>query len=133
MSDVTERGDARGRNFVLVVDNQPYSRVVAGSILENLGWPSLLAADLANAVELFREFADRIAAILLDRKTAEIAAERAVSSVPRLGAGVPLIVYGPGQAGDVRRLFPDRPQINCIPRPFSYAELDEALRQTVER
>lgn len=55
-----------GSGHILIVDDEEIMRVTAKTILENLGYTTLLAENGEKAVELFREEKDNIDLVLLD-------------------------------------------------------------------
>jgi CheY-like chemotaxis protein len=62
-----EQAGASGHGrVVLVADDEPMVREMCQALLEEWGYTVLLAADGAQAVEVFRENAERIACVILD-------------------------------------------------------------------
>jgi len=56
----------QGEGLILVVDDEPIMRQMAGDILEECGYTTLFANNGEEAVEIFKENHNRITAVLLD-------------------------------------------------------------------
>lgn len=71
----------RGGGIVLVADDEEAIRHIATRMLEQAGLTVMTASDGRQAVEVFREHADELAAVLLDLTMPEMDGEEALDEI----------------------------------------------------
>jgi hypothetical protein len=76
---------------ILVVDDEPALRKMAGMILEKSGYSVLFAKDGREAVEIFRQHAPKIAAVLLDMTMPVMGGHEAFRLIREIQPDVPII------------------------------------------
>jgi CheY-like chemotaxis protein len=84
-------GDTEFAGTVLFVDDEASLRSLGKMVLEHAGMDVLLATDGSEAVEVFREHSEEIAAVVMDLTMPEMGGEEAWREMRRLGARVPVI------------------------------------------
>jgi PAS domain S-box-containing protein len=82
----------QGTGTILVVDDEPELRKVAGRILESSGYSVLFAGNGREAVEVFRQNAPSIAAVLLDMTMPVMGGHEAFELIREIRPAVPIIV-----------------------------------------
>ncbi len=80
-SDSTDAADWRASGTILVVDDDQGVRELTADTLRRAGFDVLLAADGQQGVEIFRERADEIRAVLLDRTMPVVGGEEAFAQM----------------------------------------------------
>jgi PAS domain S-box-containing protein len=82
----------RGRGKILVVDDEELVRDVARRTLKRAGFSVLMANDGREAVEVFRNHADEIIAVLLDLTMPELGGEEAFIEMRKISPDVGIIL-----------------------------------------
>ena len=118
----------RGSGTVLLVEDEEAVRVLVSRMLESLGYGVFVAADAAEAVELFDRHPDDISVLLTDMVIPQAdgreLAERLTSAKPGLSV---LYMSGYTKDGLVRRRDL-APHFAFIEKPFTLVELGRALK-----
>ena len=123
--------DWQGSGTVLFAEDEAMSRWAGKLSLEKAGFTVLLARDGREAVDLFREHADSIVAVLLDVRMPELNGHEAFEELRRTHPGTRVIVVsGTGEEEDIRRSFGDG-LAGFVPKPHSPEELIAAVRRSL--
>ena len=121
----------RGSGTVLVVDDEPAARGAARVMLEEMGFDVLEADDGLAGVELFRERAATIAAVLLDLTMPRMGGEQALTVMRSICPDVRVVLMsGYGEADVTNRLGAQGPN-RLLEKPFHWGQLAETLRQAL--
>ncbi|MEM7203106.1 MAG: response regulator [Planctomycetota bacterium] len=122
---------ARGR--ILVVDDEPQVRGVASRILERVGFEVVTAADGEQALAVFDEQADRIAAVLLDVTMPRLDGYATFAALRQRRANVRVVFMSGYDEIDVgQRIAGARPAA-FLPKPFDPATLIQTLSDAVRK
>jgi len=125
-------GVSRGTGTILVVDDESAVRKLARVILEQQGYTVLVAADGRQGVDLFRDNAAGIVAVLLDMTMPIMSGKEAFRLIREIRPDVPVIVstgytelvaieqFGPGAA------------IGFVQKPYTVAKLVEKIKAAIE-
>ena len=124
-----EAPDFLGSGRVLVADDEELVRRVARRSLEGVGYSVLLAADGAEAVEVFRREADRIDAVLLDMTMPRMGGEEVYREIRRLGADVKIVLTSGFSEQDAIRRFQGDGLDGFLQKPFKPRELVDKMRE----
>ncbi|HEY5995476.1 MAG TPA: ATP-binding protein, partial [Candidatus Deferrimicrobiaceae bacterium] len=125
-------GSAEGHETILVAEDDEALRSLVKEMLERYGYTVLLAADGAEALDMYREEASRIDMLLIDlvmprmNGRAFLAAARALN--PKIRAlfysGYIADLAEPGGGLD--------PGIHLLPKPFSFSDLGTKVRKILD-
>ena len=110
-------------------------RKLAQAILEHSGYKVLTAEDGREAVEVFRQHADTITAILLDMTMPVMSGEEAFRLIRKIRADVPIVVSTGYSEVATRELFDSGTVVGFVQKPYTAARLCERIRtvsQTVQ-
>ncbi len=122
--------DQQGAGTVLVVDDDPTIRALAREILEELGFTVLDAEDGLHAVEVFRQQADRVTAVLLDMTMPRLDGTGTFQELRRIRPGVRILLSTgfSEQQGAVERLTREG-RAGLIRKPYHPIALVEKLAE----
>ncbi|MBN2308872.1 MAG: PAS domain S-box protein [Candidatus Hydrogenedentes bacterium] len=124
--------DWQASGTILVVDDGEEIREVARETYEQHGFKVLTAANGREGVDLFREHADELAAVLLDLTMPVMGGEKAFQEMHRIRADVPIILSSGYTEQDVTNRFPGRGPAAFIQKPFLPSRLIVGLRDVLE-
>jgi two-component system cell cycle sensor histidine kinase/response regulator CckA len=123
--------DWQGSGTVLFAEDEPISRWAGKLSLEKAGFTVLLARNGREAVDLFREHAESIVAVILDGKMPELSGQEAFEELCRTHPGTrAIVVSGTEEEEDVRRAFGDG-LAGFVPKPHSPSDLIAAVRRSL--
>ena len=128
-----ESGAGRDQGLVLVVEDEPMLRDLTRTVLRDIGYQVVEAADGAEAVAVFREHHDQILCVLCDLTMPGMDGWATLEALRRLRPNVPVILasgYDEAQvmAGD----HAERPQA-FLHKPYLSADLQAALAAALHR
>jgi len=126
-------GEWRGTGTVLVVDDEQLVRDVAARILEYSGFDVITAAEAQQGVELFRQLADEITAVLLDMTMPEMSGEEAFRELRRIRPDVPVILTSGYNEQDAVGQFTEQGLAGFVHKPFDVETLVRTMREALEQ
>ncbi len=122
----------KGDGTVLVADDEVNIREIAEAALADYGFRVITARDGREAVELFREHAPKIRAVLLDLTMPVMDGQEAFEEIYSIRQDVPVILSsGYSETEAVSRFENSRPHA-FIQKPFWPSELVQKLREVLE-
>jgi two-component system cell cycle sensor histidine kinase/response regulator CckA len=121
----------RGGGTVLVVDDEDGVRSVAGKALEMAGFTVINAADGQAGVELFREHANDIVAVLLDMTMPRMSGEDVFRAIRTLRPDVKVILSSGYNEPETISLFQSKGLAGFIQKPYQPLKLIEKLREVL--
>lgn len=121
----------RGSGTVLVVDDEASVRAVAARILEHYGFNVLVAADGPDAIEIFREQAERIVCVLLDMTMPQLDGEAVFRTVQQIKPGTRVVLMSGYTEQDVTVQFAGKGLAGFLAKPFTVDELRSKLREVL--
>jgi len=125
----SELPQAKTGGLVLVVDDESGVRTSTKLLLEELGFDAIVARDGHEAIEIVRERAAAIDAVLLDRTMPRLDGLQTMRALREIAASLPIVLTS-GQ-GEMSTL-PERPDA-VLAKPYSTSELLTALRRVMAR
>jgi len=131
--DASPEVEWRGSGTVLVVDDEESVRCVAREMLERFGFDVLTAADGREAVELFRDRADEMAAVLLDVTMPQMNGKETFRELRRVRRDVPVILSSGYSEQEAATRFGRRGATGFIQKPYRPNALASKMRQALER
>ncbi len=125
----SEAPQAKARGLVLVVDDESGVRTSTKLLLEELGFDANVARDGHEAIEIVRERAAKIDAVLLDRTMPRLDGLQTMRAIREIAPRLPIVLTS-GQ-GEMSAL-PERPDA-VLAKPYSTSELLTTLRRVIAR
>jgi PAS domain S-box-containing protein len=120
-----------GADTILVVDDEPAVKEMAGMILKNSGYTVLHAGDGREAVEIFRRHSHSIAAVLLDMTMPVMGGHEAFELIREIQPGVP-IVFSSGYSETGTRDELGRDVVaGFIQKPYTASKLVECMQEAL--
>jgi PAS domain S-box-containing protein len=120
-----------GSGSILVVDDELPVRDLAVRALSKFGYEIFVAADGRQAIEVFEAHADRIDAVLLDMSMPVLGGKQALAAMRARRQSVPVVLMSGYSEDDVLGELARDPQLAFLHKPFSIAELSEAVRSVM--
>ena len=120
-----------GSGTVLVVDDEPGVRDVASKMLELAGYTVLTAHNGTAGVEMFRERAGEIAAVLLDMTMPDISGEEVFRAIRQIRPDAKVIVSTGYNEQETMSLFRGKGLAGFIQKPYEPAKLIAVVSQAM--
>lgn len=117
------------RRAVLVVDDEQIIRDVSCMMLKRLGYTPLAAADGHASLQLFREHADEIDAVLIDLTMPGMGGEEVVERLREIRPQVPIVIASGCSAHGVRDRLAQMPGLTFLQKPYRCAQLQAELER----
>jgi PAS domain S-box-containing protein len=118
---------------VLIVDDEPMIRKMAGAFLKKLGIPVLEAGSGKEAIERLVREGEDVRAVLLDMTMPEMPGDVALPIIRRLRPDVRVIVSSGFQDRDVQRHFSLIEACRFLPKPYTREQLLAEVLPAVSR
>ena len=122
----------RGSGAILVVDDESALREMAGVILQNSGYTVLAAKDGREAVELFRQGARKIAAVLLDMTMPVMGGLEAFRLIREFQPSVPIVMSSGYSELAAREELGSDAVAGFIQKPYTAAKLVASIQEALE-
>ncbi len=122
----------RGTGTILVVDDEPAVRRLAQMILEQRGYSVLVAGDGREAVNLFRDNAPKIVAVLLDMTMPVMSGKEAFRLIREIRPDVPVIVSTGYSELVAIEQFGAGAAVGFIQKPYTVTRLSEKIKTAIE-
>jgi two-component system cell cycle sensor histidine kinase/response regulator CckA len=121
-------GSWRGSGTVLLVDDEETVRTAGAMMLESLGFVVITAENGREALERYRENADRIAVVLLDLTMPQMDGEQTFRELRRWQPDVKVALMSGYNEQDATQHFIGRDLAAFVQKPFNMDSLRRALR-----
>ncbi len=118
-----------GKGTLLVVDDEEAVSTVTCSLLESYGFKILRASDGIQGVEMFREHASDIDAVLLDYIMPKMNGEETFNEIKRLRKDASVFLMSGYSEQEAMERFAGKGVTGFIQKPFKSDELREKMRQ----
>jgi PAS domain S-box-containing protein len=116
------------RQTILIVDDEPAVRKITEAVLEKSGYSVLVAKDGREAVEIFRQNASQIAAVLLDITMPVMGGREAFRLIREIEPGVPIIMSSGYTEVFALEQFGSDLDASFIQKPYTAGELLAAIQ-----
>ena len=135
--EATEQGEGRtgqrqDTGTILVVDDEQLVSDVAKRILEHSGFSVLTAVVAHKGVEVFREHAGQITAVLLDMTMPEMSGEEVFREMRRIKPDVRVILTSGYNEQDAVSRFSEKGLAGFVHKPFEVDTLLRKVRQALK-
>ncbi len=124
---------SRGSGTILVVDDEPALRKLAGAVLERAGYSVLVAKDGQEAVDVFRQNAAVIAAVLLDITMPVMGGHQAFELIREIRLGVPIIISSGYDEESAREKLGLEAVARFVQKPYSSTKLVAAIQAAMQQ
>jgi two-component system cell cycle sensor histidine kinase/response regulator CckA len=118
-----------GHGTILVVDDEPLLRRVAGKLLQKLGYCVLEAASGQNALEIFQEQGAEIDLVLLDLIMPGLNGFQTLERLRALNPEVPVLMCSGYGEGDEQELPPG---VNFLSKPYPLEMLSQRVSEALQ-
>jgi len=132
LADPAQAARAPARGTLLVADDEEVVRSMAGRILEQAGFDVLSAVDGRQAVEIFREHAPRISAVLLDLTMPHLGGEEALRAIREIRPDVPVVLTSGYSESDIAPRFEGVRLEGFLQKPFRPPQLLERMQGALQ-
>ncbi|MHB8844462.1 MAG: PAS domain S-box protein [Nitrospirota bacterium] len=127
-----EERPAGGTETVLLAEDDRTVRDMTRTLLENFGYTVITAADGAEAVEAFRENADRVQLLLFDLVMPRMSGADAYEAIRNIRPGIKIIVQSGYDPDMVRRKALLEQNVLVLNKPVPMAVLLRAIRSVLD-
>ena len=124
--------DWRGSGLILVVDDDESLRTMGEAMLETFGFTVLTARDGREGVEVFRQHAGEITAVILDLLMPNLSGEAAFDDMRRIRPDVRVILISGLSESEVTTQFSGKGVAGFVQKPFQLAPFIQKLREVLE-
>ncbi|WP_407942744.1 response regulator [Mariprofundus ferrooxydans] len=128
VDDVTHADDARfGEGVILVVDDEETIREIATMMLGDMGFGTLTAIDGRDAVDVYRQHAADIVAVLLDMTMPKMDGSECFRELRRINPGVKVVLSSGYNEEEATSRFTDKGLAGFLQKPYSPDRLREIM------
>ena len=127
-----EAAEWQGSGTILVVDDEETVRTLGRKMVERSGFSTLTACDGREAVEVFRQNADKIICVLLDLTMPHMDGVEAFQELRKIRSDIRVILSSGYDEQEVSRRFAGAGMAGFIEKPYTRAMLIRVLRRVLE-
>ncbi len=123
----------KGTETVLLVDDDETIIVVAGQIMESMGYKVLLARSGKEAIKVYKKNKDKIDMVVLDMVMPEMSGGEAYDRIKEINPNVKaLLASGYSMDGQAQEIL-ERGCNSFIQKPFNIEQLSHKLREVLDK
>jgi len=122
----------RGSGTILLVDDEETIRALGSEMLETLGFSVVTAGDGRQAIDIYQQRQEEIAAVILDLTMPHVDGEEAFRELRRIKADVRVVMSSGYNEMEVSQRFLGKRLAGFIQKPYKLAELSTVLKQALE-
>lgn len=123
----------RGTGTILIADDEPSLTQLAGLILKQSGYTVLVAADGHEAVDLFRQHAGEIRAVLLDMTMPVMGGQTALGLIRAIRPEVPIVLSSGYSETFAREELASEVTAGFLQKPYTAAQLLKGIQQAIQQ
>lgn len=120
-----------GKGTILLVEDEEQIRMLARTMLENLGFTVLTACNGREALEVYQQNIGEIMLVVTDMGMPVMDGYALVSELKRLNPDIPIIISSGFGEADVTSGIPTEAIAGLIGKPYNFSELREVLQGVV--
>jgi CheY-like chemotaxis protein len=125
------RPTGRDSLMVLVIDDEEGVRAVAARMLERFGFTVITAADGRAGIDLFRDHADSIAAVLLDLAMPRLDGEQTMRAIQAIRPDARVVIMSGYDQRSLTERFAGLSPAGFLQKPFQPAVLQKTIEQVL--
>ena len=129
---IVVKADLRGTGLILVVDDDSNVLNLARAILERYGYTVLIAENGKAALQVFRDNAEKITAVLMDLTMPVMGGGEAFQLMNQIRPEIPVIISSGYGEAEVREQFTEA-LAGVIQKPYTVAELGRKIETILAR
>jgi CheY-like chemotaxis protein len=122
----------KGSGTILVVDDEETVRTLGKKMVERSGFTALTACDGREAIEVFRNNADKIRCVILDLTMPHMDGAEAFQELRKIRSDIRVILSSGYDEQEVSRRFAGAGVAGVIEKPYTRASLVRVLRRVLE-
>src|SRR5690606_5216369 len=125
---------AHGRGeLVLVVDDEASVRLMTRRVLEAGGYRTVVAADGAESLSVFKALGADVALVITDMRMPVMDGVQTIAALRHVQPSVPIMVAcSPGEESGLTTAVGEAP-VRCLAKPYTAEDLLVAVRAVLER
>lgn len=127
----TAQAPVAGKGTILVVDDEPVLRTLARTMLEKLGYQTMLAGDGEEALQVYREHGASIDLVLLDMIMPKMGGRECVNHLLQINPQVKVVI---STGFSLESIYPnptDGRHFGLLQKPYRLQELSEVVAATL--
>jgi DNA-binding NtrC family response regulator len=125
-------GELEGSGWILVVDDEDIVRQTARTALERHGYNVLTAGNGKEGVAVFREHADKIAAVILDMTMPVMSGEEAFRNIRSIRPNASVILSSGYSEIEATRRFASERLAAFLQKPYTPAKLARVMKRVLD-
>ncbi len=118
----------KGSGLILLVDDEDELRLVAGKMLERLGFDVITAANGMAAIDIFKKRSAEIEAVVLDLTMPDMDGEETFHELKRHDKNVRVIIASGFSMQEIEERFENKGLLGALHKPYSMQTLRKTLR-----
>jgi CheY-like chemotaxis protein len=122
----------QGSGTILVIEDEAMVRDLARKVLEGSGFEVLAAVDGRQGLNLFREHAGSIVAVLLDMNMPQMSGAEVFQAIRVIGPKMKFLLCSGYAAKDVVAELASQPHVAFLQKPYAPQKLAAAIRGILE-
>jgi PAS domain S-box-containing protein len=126
LRDIIDASDGPGR--ILVVEDEPLIKMLATEFLEEAGFRVDSAGTATEAMNRLRLTSFTIDAVIVDIGLPDRRGDTLVREIRAIHSSLPIIIATGRGAGDIKQMFRDEKHMGFVSKPYSAADLYNALQ-----
>ncbi len=124
--------EIRGNNTILLVDDESIMRVIAGDILEDLGYRVYIAENGKEAVHMFRNIYQEVDLVILDMIMPVMNGRDCMVELKKIRPDIPVIFASGFIQNDLIEEFSNQVQ-GFIPKPYNQFDLSKIVYDALHK
>lgn len=117
----------KGYGTILLADDEPSIRIICSKQLQHLGFDVMLAEDGLQAVQIYKEFTEKISCIILDLTMPNMNGEEAFKEIKKINPDARIVLSSGYCENDITERFKDMDLSGALQKPFTMAELKNMI------
>jgi CheY-like chemotaxis protein len=120
-----------GKGTILIVDDQPMVRQVARRFLSQFGFDIIEADNGQTAVEILRERAAEVRAVLVDLSMPQMGGKAALSAMREIRADLPAVLSSGYDATAIETSQAQLGKVSFLQKPYRSSDLARSIQQVL--
>lgn len=121
----------RIRGMILIIDDEIAIRDAVADILEMVNVPTIAASNGKDGIELYRQHADNIQAVLLDMRMPIMSGPETYRALRQLNPAIPIILSSGYDDAENAATFQGDSNVVFLHKPYSMDTLIELIETTL--
>ena len=118
-------------NTILIVDDERLLRKTIKSMVAELGYAAVEAADGKLGLEELSRYGHNVVAVILDVKMPIMGGEEMLAEIRKVRKKLPVIVSSASNDPDLPKRTARHGYCSFLPKPYSFTALEQVLRTSI--